>query len=438
MAPADAPPPGTADIAIVGAGAAGLAAAIVAGRTNPSLRIWILDSAKRPGAKILVSGGTRCNVTNRAVSDRDFWGGKPTLVRRILRAFPAEATVAFFAELGVPLHEEADGKLFPDSNRARDVLDALLRAAANAGVRVLADHRVTRIDRDGERFLLRTAQGQINARLLVMATGGQSLPKTGSDGAGLEIARRLGHSIVPTTPALDPLILDASTSSVHAELSGVSHRAGMAVWIDGRVARRLEGAILWTHFGVSGPLALNASRHWLRARLDGRDVRLTLSFLPDESFTSLDAWWTDAAATHARSSPAALLSERLPASVAEALCRRSGIEAGTRLSQLAREERRALVGNLIEWELPVIGSRGYNFAEATAGGVTLDEVDPETMASRKCPGLFLAGEMLDVDGRLGGFNFQWAWASGFVAGRAAARAISHGAGSAPNASGIET
>src|SRR5262245_8414731 len=172
---------------------------------NSSLRVRLLDVARAPGAKILVSGGGRCNVTNRVVTERDFWGGPSTVVRRVLRALPVEATIRFFESAGITLHEEHDGKLFPDSNRARDVLDALLDQATAHGVEQLWSHRISAITpRDGA-FLIATPQTNMSATRVVLATGGQSLPKSGSDGAGYGFARSLGHQIVPTTPALSPL-----------------------------------------------------------------------------------------------------------------------------------------------------------------------------------------------------------------------------------------
>src|SRR3954463_2933241 len=262
---------GTFDVAIVGAGAAGLATAIFLRRLNPARSVVLLDGAKKPGAKILVSGGSRCNVTNAVVSEPDFWGGRSAIIRRVLRALPVPQTVEFFREIGVNLHEEADGKLFPDTNRARDVIDALLRETARVGATLLAGHRVVDIERDGDGLRLLTAGAAMRATSVVLATGGQSLPKSGSDGAGFEIARRLGHTIVPTTPALVPLVL----SGPSVELSGVSHDVEITVWVDGAAHVRLTGALLWTHFGISGPVAMNASRHFLRARLEERAVRMT-------------------------------------------------------------------------------------------------------------------------------------------------------------------
>jgi predicted Rossmann fold flavoprotein len=407
------------DVAIIGAGAAGLATAIFARRANRRRPVTLFEGARKPGAKILVSGGSRCNVTNTVVTERDFWGGRSSIVRRVLRALPADRAVAFFNELGITFHEEADGKLFPDSNRARDVLDALLRETASAGATLRSGVRIIDLDRSAYGFRLVSSDGEVHARAVVLATGGQSLPKSGSDGAGYAFARKLGHTIVASTPALVPLLLDGA-EGFHRELSGVSHEAEIAVWIGGRIAARLRGALLWTHFGISGPLALNASRHWMRAQVDERRVAATVSFCPARSFDDVDADWTRRAGERPRLSIEAALAAAVPASVGSALLTRLRIDGAQPLAHFTRDDRRRLVSALVGWPLPIVGTRGYNFAEVTAGGVALDEIDPSTMASRLCPGLYLVGEILDVDGRIGGFNFQWAWSSAFVAGRAIA------------------
>ena len=405
------------DVTIVGAGAAGLATAIFARRANSSRSVLLVDGAKKLGAKILVSGGGRCNVTNRVVSERDFWGGRHSIVRRVLRAFTAADAVEFFRELDVPLREEADGKLFPRTGRARDVLNALVRGADVAGVHVLTGCRVLDVDRSDDGFRVVTANGIVRSQSVVLATGGQSLSKSGSDGAGFQIAARLGHTIVPPTPALAPLVLDEA-ASIHRDLPGVSHDVELAVWVDGRISTRLSGSLLWTHFGISGPVALNASRHWLRAALEGRPARLTANFCPGDTFEAQETWWMAATAARPKASVLGALSGRVPEAVAAAILRRVNVDPACQLAHLPRLERRALAGALVQWPLAVAGSRGYNYAEATAGGVALDEVDPSTLASRTCPGLYIVGEILDVDGRIGGFNFQWAWSTASVAGRA--------------------
>jgi predicted Rossmann fold flavoprotein len=403
------------DVVIVGAGAAGLATAIFTRRANAQRTVLLLDGAKRPGAKILVSGGARCNVTNVAVSDADFWGGRRTIIRRILRGFPVRDTIDFFQKIGVGLHEEADGKLFPDSQRARDVLEALLNETARSGATLAAGSRVIDVQPDTGGFRIITSRGPIRAARVVLATGGQSLPKSGSDGAGFEIARRLGHSIVETTPALVPLLLADEADAMHRELSGVAQPVELTLRIDGAVAIRLAGSLLWTHFGISGPVTLDMSRHWLRARLEGRAATLTASFCPGQPFEGVERWWTTRTAERPRTSLASALSSIVPASAASVLLRRLGLDQATALAQFTREDRRRLCHALVAWPLEVSGSRGYSYAEATAGGVALVEIDAATMQSRVCPGLFLVGEILDVDGRIGGFNFQWAWSSARVA-----------------------
>jgi predicted Rossmann fold flavoprotein len=414
--------PAACDVAIVGAGAAGLATAIFLKRASPGVHVVLLEGASRPGAKILVSGGGRCNVTNTVVRESDFWGGRRTVVRRVLRAMPAGETVAFFRDLGVPLHEEPGGKLFPDSNRSRDVLEALLRAAGGAGVDLQGATRVLAVRRDDDRFSVETSRGALNATALVLATGGRSLPKSGSDGAGYEFARDLGHSLVATTPALAPLVLDGATGhAIHAELSGVAIDGEIAVWVDGAVATRLSGALLWTHFGVSGPLALNASRHWARARIEGRGVHLTLNMRPGKSFEQVDATWTAAVSARPRATVRSTIAADLPDAVALAVLKALELAPDLPLADLTRADRRRIVHALTAWPLPVADTRGYNFAEVTAGGVDLAEIDPATMESRVCPRLFLVGEILDVDGRIGGFNFQWAWSGAAAAAAALAR-----------------
>jgi predicted Rossmann fold flavoprotein len=410
----------SSDVLIVGAGAAGLATAIFTRRNNPGMSVVLLEGARRPGAKILISGGSRCNVTNTVVRCQDFCGGRPAIVRRVLRAFPVDATTTFFRELGVALHEEEDGKLFPDSNRSRDVLEALLREATRSGVALLTDRRVVDVQRATEGFRITLADSEMSARFVVLATGGRSLPKTGSDGAGLGMAERLGHSIVPTSPALVPLVLDG-TDPFHTHLSGVSQPVELSIRVDGAVATRLTGSMLWTHFGISGPVALNASRHWLRAAMDGRSVTITANFCQGRSFDGVDTELTRFAAARPKASVHSALGALVPASFSSALLQRLDLDTALSLSHFTRDARRRLVHALVEWPLPVVGTRGYNFAEVTAGGVALEEIDSSTLESRVCRGLYLVGEMLDVDGRIGGFNFQWAWSTGFVAGRALAR-----------------
>ena len=414
----------TWDVIVVGAGAAGLATAIFTRRRRPEGSVLLLDGAKKPGAKILVSGGGRCNVTNTVVTARDYRGGPPPIVRRVLRALTVADTVRFFADAGVALHEEPDGKLFPDSNSARQVLDALLEQAAASGVELRASHRVVNVQKTDDGFRVVTNAGELAARRVVLATGGMSLPKSGSDGAGYALARALGHTVVPTTPALAPLVLSSNgenASAVHGTWSGIAQQVILTLRTGGSVATRQTGSMLWTHFGISGPAALDLSRHWLRARLEGRDAEATANLTPELGFESLEGFWLEQARHRPRAMLGTILATKIPAAVAEGVLAGLGIDASTTLASVTRDDRRRLTHALTAWPIPIVDSRGWNFAEATAGGIPLQEIDPSTMESRCRSGLYLAGEMLDVDGRLGGFNFQWAWSSAAVAARGLSR-----------------
>ncbi len=303
-----------------------------------------------------------------------------------------------------------------------DEVRTILREAAGAAVDLRADHRVLDVARQDDRFILTTSRGPVVARAIVLATGGLSLPKTGSDGAGYELARRFGHTIVPTTPALVALVLDAKTpKAVHRELSGVAHDGRLDLWVGGGIEVRVRGSLLWTHFGISGPAALDMSRHWLNAR--GVDVRMTAALVPDQDFETLDRRWQDLARAQPRASVQTALSSMLPGSLASVLLDKLNVSGAATLAGMSREVRRTIVHATLEWPMPVVESRGYSYAEVTAGGVSLNEIDPGTMQSRLTPGLYFVGEILDVDGRLGGFNFQWAWSSARVAAQALASSI---------------
>ena len=403
---------GDVDVAVVGAGAAGLMAAIWARRRAPDRRVVLLDGARTLGAKILVSGGGRCNVTHHAVDETAFAGSTRPAIRKVLRRFDVAATVAFFRELGVELKREETGKLFPLTDRARTVLDALLAAAREAGVEIRHPWRVGAI---APGFVLTAAGGAtLAAARVVLATGGRSLPKTGSDGGGYALARALGHTVTPRVfPGLVPLTLPRD--HFLCALSGLSAPATLEVRSSsGRRAASFTGPVLCTHFGLSGPAVLDVSRYLLDARFDDPGARLVASFLPGVPTESVDE--------ALRGTPAArFLAERMPERLARVLCETAGVDWSTPAHRLTRAARHAVARAATELSLPVTGDRGFNYAEVTAGGVPLAELDLDTMESRQCPGLSLCGEICDVDGRIGGFNFQWAWASGYVAGLGASR-----------------
>jgi predicted Rossmann fold flavoprotein len=413
----------SADIAIVGGGATGLAAAIFAAEASAGerpRRIIVLDGARALGAKILVSGGGRCNVTHYEVRPQDFNGSK-NIVRNILAAFDEAATVRWFESLGVELKREPTGKLFPVSDSARTVLNALLRRCEQLNIEIQTDSRVTQLVNDNGSFTITSERGTLRCARVIMSTGGRSLPRSGSDGAGWEIVRQLGHTVTDTYPALVPLVL--APQMFHQELAGIAQEVALSTFAGGKRVDHRTGSLLWTHFGVSGPVVMDASRHWVIAQERGRQPVMRCNLLPGESFERAEQWLASAAAARPRSSVVNLIAARMPERVAAALLRHVNVDPTTPAGQLSRDARRTLVHALTDLMLPIAQPRGWNYAEVTAGGVPLAEIDYRTMQSRKVPGLYLAGEILDCDGRIGGFNFQWAWSTGHIAGTAAARTL---------------
>jgi len=402
-------------VVVIGAGAAGLMAALMAARAGAG--VVLLDSQEVIGAKILVSGGGRCNVTNEHVAPSHFHSGSPELVAAALDAFNVEDTLDVFNQLGVPLKLEPEmGKYFPVSDSAQTVLDALVTAVRQAGVRLRAGQPVSGIS-PGKTWTVSTPEREYEASAVVVCTGGLALPKSGSTGAGYVMASHLGHAIVHTTPALSPLLADCPA---HAELSGVTLPARLTWKTDDEVLAQYEGSFLFTHTGYSGPPALNVSRHIARDRQAHPDAELTARFIPAVPDGGEDEFWDYVLSEYGGFRSVAMVSHFVPRRVAEMICAVADVPANVALARMSARDWRHLAKAMLDQPLPVTEVDGYRKAETTAGGVDANEVDPKTMMSRIVPGLFLAGEVLDVDGQLGGYNFQWAWSSGAVAGRAAA------------------
>jgi hypothetical protein len=418
----------------VGAGAAGLTAAIFAARAGA--RVLLLETRPAPGAKIRASGGGRCNVLPSAMTLDDFHtSGSRTALRNILFSWPLDDVRAFFEhDLGVPLKLESTGKLFPADDDPRRVVAALLDACRAAGVTLYGDFRVTKVKRleapgagaggagvaakVAARFALLAATGaRVTCDRLVLATGGLSLPKTGSDGHGFALARTWGHALAPPYPALVPLLGDDPRWRA---LAGVSLPARVRAVRDGRVlVEERTGSFLFTHRGFSGPVVLDMSRHLTGPA--GEATRLRVRWGEDEAPD-----WDDRLRRGGARPLAGLLAERLPRRLAELLIEETGLQPAVRGADLTRESRRALVAALADFPLPVVGNEGYRTAEVTGGGVPLAEVSPRTLESRIVPGLHFAGEILDGTGRIGGFNFLWAWVTGRKAGLAVGAGRSHG------------
>lgn len=405
-----------APITIIGAGAAGLMAAIFAAQAaQPPAAVLLLEATDKPGQKILISGGGRCNVLPARAAATDFHtDGSPNTVRKILDAWPLDEVMTFFErDLRVPLALEADSaKYFPASNRSRTVLDALLRAAAERGVTLRRDARVSALEQANRGWTVRLASGEALATSrVVLATGGLSVPATGSDGSGLALARALGHSVLPTYPALVPLTTDRGD---HHALTGISLPVTLSAPAPGsRRVFQARGGFLFTHRGYSGPAVLNVSHLAVRsAQMIGPRTPISVQW------TDLGAIAWDALLRSRKGPLLPLLRDVLPERLAQQLLVEAGL-AEAEGSQLRREDRTRLVELLTRYDLPWTGHEGYRTAEVTGGGIPLNEVNPATLESRLARGLYLCGEMLDAFGPIGGFNFLWAWVTGKVAGDAA-------------------
>lgn len=400
------------DVAVVGAGAAGLLAAYFA--AAPGRRVVLIEATQDGGRKILISGGGRCNILPSEVEPEWFvTASSPHSLRNILRTWPLAAQRRFFEqELGLPLAVEAEtGKLFPTSNRAREVRDALVAAVRSRGVELRFGSRLAGLRPEARGWRLELDAGMnIDSHLVILATGGLSVPTTGSDGVGLRLADGLGHTVHPTYPALTPL---TTSDRRWTALAGISLEAGLHAPPETPAYHRRQG-FLFTHRGFSGPAVLNLSHLYTRPR-DGAPPPLLASWGGRGR-----AAWEAELGVGGRVQVGTVLRRALPERLTVALLDLAGVAGDRTLAQLRREERDRLLRQLTACDLAVAGDEGYRKAEVTGGGVALSEIDPVTMESRRAPGLFLCGELLDAFGPIGGYNFHWAWATGRSAGLGAA------------------
>jgi len=413
--PSDNPP-----ILVIGAGAAGMIAAWRAAALGAP--VVLLERNRKPGVKILISGGGRCNITHAGDMESlrgKFLPNEGRFLKAAFHRFTNRHIVQLVEEGGVPTSTREDGRVFPERGRAEDVLAVLTGLLRSAGVRMVTETRVEGlVVADGAVRGVATAEGIIGAAHVVVAVGGASYPKTGTTGDGYRWAAAAGHTVVPIRPALAPIGVEPG---LPAAWRGVAVRDGeLLLFHRGRKRHAWRGDILFSHEGITGPAALEVSREAALAREEG-DGELRFDFFPDMAHGDLDAALQRAVESQRGKMLGTVLEAMIPARIVAGLFAGAGVELSRRGHVLTREDRRKAVGVLKEWRMGPVGTIVMERGEVSAGGVALDEVDPRTMRSRKVRGLYLCGEVLDIAGPVGGFNLQAAFSTGYVAGETAAQ-----------------
>ncbi|MGE5892769.1 MAG: NAD(P)/FAD-dependent oxidoreductase [bacterium] len=383
------------DTIIIGAGASGLMCGIEAGKRGRS--VWILEHRDRIGAKIRISGGGRCNFTNRAISRDHYLSGNLHFCRSALSRFTVDDFTAMLDRHRIRYEETGEGRLFC-TGAAADIVRMLQTECDRAGVKVVANCRIMSVKKD-RYFTVETSRGTFRASSLVMATGGLSYPNLGATDFGYRIARQFGLSMTDLKPALVPFTFSARHLDFCKKLSGISLDA--AVTCNRKMFR---GDILFTHRGLSGPAILQTSLYW-----NFGDI-ITVDLLPER-----DAYELLTAQQKNRREFSTVLSEYVPKRFAQAWC--DAFSPSRPMNQYTDKDLKLIARKLSHWELKPAGTEGYKTAEVTCGGIHTDELSSKTMEAKKVPGLYFIGEVVDVTGRLGGYNLHWAWASGFVAGQ---------------------
>jgi predicted Rossmann fold flavoprotein len=389
------------DVVVLGAGGAGLMCAISAGRRGR--RVAVLDHAAKAGGKIIISGGGRCNFTNRSVTGKNFVSKNEHFCKSALARFGPEDFIAMVAEHGIAYHERKHGQLFCDAS-AQQIIDMLVDECRKAGVELFLAHEIKDVAKNAQGYAVATARGDYAARSVVVATGGLSFPKFGATGVGFDIAREYGLELVPTVPALDGFVFSADDKRRLDGFSGIALDAAMTC---GGVTFREN--LLFTHAGFSGPVALQASLHWN----PGETVRI--DFLPGFAREELLAWF--AGRKGGKAELKNQMAELVPKRLAERFCDLY-LPEPLDMGNLSKKNLESFCENLQNWAFLPAGTVGYGKAEVTRGGVSTGELSSKTMEAKKAPGLYFIGEVVDVTGWLGGFNYQWAWSSGWAAGQA--------------------
>lgn len=403
-------------LAIIGGGAAGLMAALAAARSGADVTIYEHNSSV--GKKILASGNGRCNIINTTAHASDYAGTDPSFVTYPLKQLSFGYFEKFCHSIGLLLDIKEDGRCYPLSNEAKSVLLAFKSSVMEAGVKILTDSKVTAITKNGPLFSVKTDQDQQSFDKVLIATGSEAAPQLGASGDGYRFARLFGHEIIPTYPALVQLHLD---SKIHPKMAGVKTYAEVTLVIDGKTKTKVQGDILFASYGISGLAILDISEKASYALMKKHRVAISLNLLPRFDIQTLADTLEKLSAAVPRHAIETVLSGLIPAKTVPYLLEDANIAPSTPISKLSPKELKKLTHLIQDWKFAVSDTHGFKHAEVSGGGVSTAQVNNKTMESKQVEGLYFAGEVLDIVGKRGGYNFNFAWASGMIAGREMAK-----------------
>lgn len=401
-------------VLIIGGGASGLIAAVSAARAGA--KVTVLEQNKQVGKKLLVTGNGRCNLTNRDQTLSYYRGSSPEFIETALNTFGLSETLDFFQGLGIVIRDR-DGYLYPYSDQASSVSDTLRMEAEHQRVKLALNTRVQRICREKECFLVETQGWTYEGDALILATGSCAAPETGADGSGYSFAKAMGHTVLEPLPALVQL---RSKDLAFPKLKGLRMEAKVSLYSEERLLAVDRGEVQFTEYGLSGIPVFQVSRYGVTAIHQGKAVCVVLNLLPFLKEEERNTFWQERLHAGAYKSAGQFLVGLFPKKMADCLLKRAGISSDRPAGTFTDQEKEALISACTAFEVEISGSNDFERAQVCCGGVDTREVNPKTMESRRVPGLYFAGELLDVDGACGGYNLQWAWTSGFLAGLHAA------------------
>lgn len=399
------------NIIVIGGGASGMMAAITARRRGK--QVLLLERNGRLGKKLLATGNGRCNYTNKFFTIDNFHGENPMFPISVLSQFNFDMTLEFFNGLGILPSVEASGKVFPYSYQSQSILDVLVHEMESLGVAVKTNSFVKKFEKKGNKFKVYTEDKVYSCSQLIVCGGGVALPSSGSDGNAFFLAKEHGHRVTRFYPGLVQLKLEGEE---YRPMSGVKFDGSVGLFVDGKLIKKDRGDLLFTDYGISGPPILQLSREANKALEEGRDPYISLSLFHDKSFEEVrDYLYYRFGLIEGKTAYRAMIGLVHEKQIGPIL-KRANIEEDRRLSEISSAEIESLARLLINWDFKVRGSKDFKFAQVTVGGIDTKDVDNISLESKLVEGLYFAGEVLDVDGDCGGFNLQWAWSSGYVAG----------------------